>query len=361
MYNPILRRAALFSAAFATCTGCGGGSYSGSAGPAGSAGPFATITDLGNITTAGAQLEINDSGLMAGDRVQGSGSSSVADTWQVGGTPTALPNPNQGAFVRASALSSNGIVIGSAGSGGCEATPVVWQSSSFNTIQQAPSPVFGAPRAVNDQGQMVGVGNEPCGSGVAFGAQFMGLYWPTPTSAPQTFTPAGFLPLSINDSGLAVGVVATSNGTSVSMEYFKATPASSTTAVDLGLSGPDPSGAQAGNIVVNDAGTIALSTGANYALILISSSGAQTQVGTEAVPNAISSTGDVVGVTPQFRAFIYAPATGLVDMNKYVRPGAGFTLTSALSVNAHGQVLAFGAASDGTTHSLLVQLPSGTF
>lgn len=301
---------------------------------------------------------INDSGLMVG-QLSDDGVNDFAASFSPSGSPTTLPGPgdqgaNLGTDTFAQVISDNGLIAGEEATSSSAPVPAFWQASSFSLLNIPNSDANGfAVTAINNNGQIVGYQ----GPGQGFSSS-TGAYWQSPTSNLQGFSPSGFIPLSMNNSGLVVGAVYGSS----SIEFFKVNVTSTTTATDLRLSAPataaltlqEPS---TRGIVVNDAGTIALASGSGLSLVEISASGAQTTLATGAIPEAINEQGDIVGQTTGGRAFVYTPSKGLLDLNSYVNPSAKVTLVDAFGIEGSGQVL----ASDGFGGFYLLQLPSGAF
>ena len=343
------------------CGGYGGSSKSGTKGTGGGTTSFAVISSIG---TGIEQNQIGDNGLMVGEEgltLQDGSSAQFAVTQTVGGQPNPLPPGQQGAQKEddtvAACVNGNGLI------GGFEQNvtsrfgtiPVVWLNDTLTPLNFPVSDTGSfVISALNNKGQIVGFSSPT--DGVSTVDQ--SYYWPNSSAKAVPLAPAGLQLLAVNDSGIAVGAIP---GTS-SAEYFKIDLNQTTAATDLHLSVPVSSNQNVPPrvIVINDAGTIALTSGAAHDLIEIDSSGRQSQLAVGAIPVAINSQGDIVGQTDQGRAFVYTPSKGLLDMNKYVDPNSGIVLQGTLWINARGQVLAFGTAG-GQQKELLVQLPSGAF
>ena len=85
--------------------------------------------------------------------------------------------------------------------------------------------------------------------------------------------------------------------------------------------------------------------------------------------NGINSAGDIVGTSDlpspgySYHAVLYPHGGAIVDLNKTIPIGTGYTLESAIDINDSGQIICFASnpAFGGFTHSvLLTPIPEPT-
>lgn len=356
-------RAVLWMAGALVLAGCGGSgtsSNTGGNGGGGGGGPFATILQQGP-SFGDSQAAINEAGLMVGE-IPVTNTNFFADSWPIKGQFSALPGPGQkGALnnlnTSASCLNNSGVIAGSEFNGGTsDSTPIAWQNNNLINLKFPTGTETYNLFGIDNQNQIVGENGALLTSGVTP----QGYYWPSLTAEPVALNPVGFYPIAINNKGEAVGVQPVGS----SYEFFKIDVNSTATATNLGFSAPQAvnnSQFLQNGIAINDSGTIVLTSGSALNMFELSSSGVKTQIGTGDCPEAINAQGDVVGTTVKQRAFIYTPAKGVVDLNTYLNPKLGITVTSASAINSAGQVLAQGSSTTGGLLFLALQLPAGTF
>lgn len=352
------------AALVAAATGCGGGGGSG-VGPGavgGGGAPIGAIPvfrDLGPVVIGTIPTAINNRGEIAGAIITVV-PAAYAVVWKPGSaSPTSLPGPGENGSINnqstaAQAINDNGLIVGNLQDQAGNFFAVQWPTDSTSPVSMVqpnvPFPVSLALTAVNNSGQVVGNN---------FGTVHQAFYWPSVSSSPVALNPLELLLQHMNDAGLAVGETIPQNTPNPTAEYFKINVNSATTATDMGLSAP----AAMASIVVNRSGTIVLSSGPGANLVQIDSSGRKRQLGTGEVPTGINSNGDVVGYTlgnNTTTAFVYTPAKGFIDLNKFVSPGTGWVLTSATLINDSGLVVGTGLLYGGAENFAL-QLPSGSY
>lgn len=184
----------------------------------------------------------------------------------------------------------------------------------------------------------------------------VGLYWPSPTSAPKTLAPAGFVPVAIGGNGEAVGYTMNSSGFVDS--YWKLNVNSSTTAT---LISNKATGyiVTNGNIIADDGGATI------YTMNIIDATGHSMVVNSDAQPGAINKSGDVVGTlfssTGVRTAFIYTQAHGLMDLNKVLPANSGWVLNGAYGISDNGKVVGDGTYKGQVATPYILQLPTGSF
>lgn len=283
------------------------------------------MTDLG---TLGGDMSIaygiNDSGTIVGGAHTAAGRFH-AFKWTAG-TMNDMGAPSSGVYSRATVINNTGTIGGEiddfVASNPYRTSPSPYQFTSFRCTATALSLIpplsSGYQQSVwgiNSGGVMVGEAmtgtNTRRAMKIAAGASTATILNPV-TNGSISGNVCGAN--AINTAGVAVGW---SNNANTATSYYHACKWSSTgTATDLGvLSGGNFSEARgidtAGNIVGR------------------------------------SEVGDQV-----FHGFIYT--TSMVDLNTYINPALGWTITDAWAINDHGDIICSAQKSDGKEHAVVI-------
>ena len=163
---------------------------------------------------------------------------------------------------------------------------------------------------------------------------------------------------SINDAGQITGQADTASSGAHAFLY------SGGSMTDLGV--PAGYDSSAGYGINSSAQITGLLTAGSVLHAFLYSGGAMMDLGTlggtESWGYGINSSGQVVGysknapnVTDFFsRAFLYTPATGMVDLNNLIPPASGWTLQEAHAINDAGQIAGLGVSPSGAQHAFLL-------
>lgn len=283
------------------------------------AAPVYTITNLGTLpgTTYSIARGVNDNGVVVGQ------SGTQQFRWS-GGVMSAIPGVSNGT---AWAINNNGHIVGVEGSGGFY----------FNGVSSAPvGPVGATAYDINNSNVIVGVSGSGAWQSVAGAAASILVDFGTLSTSAEAN--------AINDSGQIAGAAYLAGGPPYSKH-----PTLWTALVpqDLGtlLAGSSSSAAD-----VNGLGQVVGGTpvGSGVTQAFIWSGGVMTTLGTLGRSNeraqSINDAGVIVGYSAGggvSRAFVY-DGTGMFDLNNLLANGAGWTLETAYSINASGQIVGQG-------------------
>jgi probable HAF family extracellular repeat protein len=195
--------------------------------------------------------------------------------------------------------------------------------------------------AINDANQIVGSATFQGGRTLAFRAD-----GPSSMVALGTLGGSNSMGLGINTGGTVVGVSDTAAGA-----HHAFLSGGGGSMVDLGtLAGGTFSQGQA----INDAGIVvgaADSMGVTYAARWSAASGGWQSLGTlggggSSYATAINAGGDIVGGAffgpNRSTAFLFTEAGGMLDLNRLLDPGSGWSLTTATGINDRGQIVGNG-------------------
>ena len=321
---------------------------------------YAPLTNLGSRQGASAAVDINNSGVVAGNDVHYTGlhefSSSgegIGFRWTAGDGIHELPRP-PGKQVSSWAISDDGEVVGTAWD------PIVvgaWMYGWDPIADQAEHyQIPGWALAINATGYYTGTG--------IFDAQGFKLYRAQGAAVQQIPSPSGFTGATgraIDASGTIVGFLQRQDGTTLSNVAMRYTDAAGFDYLGQLL----PSGADwdidppAGYYQYGTNGTQIVGTGQTgngklrgYVLTpgatgapgsatikkIDVPAGTPDDTNHVTVPYRINAAGQVVGTIadisngPQ-RAFIWVDGVGTIDLNTFVDPNSGWTLKSALGIN----------------------------
>lgn len=204
---------------------------------------------------------------------------------------------------------------------------------------------------INNSGQVAGYSFFPSGFR-AF------LYSAGAMSDLGTLGGADSYAYGINDAGQITGQADTASGGAHAFLYSRGAM------TDLGVPAGYDSSAGYG---INSSGQITGGLTAGSVLhAFLYANGTMTDLGTlggtESWGYGINSSGQVVGysknvpsVTDFFRrAFLYTPATGMLDLNNLITPGSGWTLQEAHAINDAGQITGLGVSPSGAQHAFLL-------
>ena len=327
--------------AFFIAGGLVAGAMLGSASPAAAASAIYTIEDLGTLPGdyASVAMGINQVGDVVGWSAGPTGTRAFVYTTAAGMTP--LPAPAGRPVSTARAINANGVVVGTASTGGSDIGHAVrWQSGVATDLGTLASGFFSEARGVNATGTIVGSSSTDGGGLLA-------------THAFRSSDAAGMVDLTpgyddahaegINDSGQVVGW---RNG--------RAFLRTGTTFTDLGV----PTGfAQSFAYAINGNGQVAghvISGPGNTERIFRYTNGVMTLIGGLGEYNrafGINGAGDVVGqglpVLGLKQGFVYTDANGMQGLNQLVPPASGWYILGATGINDAGQIVGWASGPNG--------------
>jgi probable HAF family extracellular repeat protein len=167
----------------------------------------------------------------------------------------------------------------------------------------------------------------------------------------------------VNDSGQVTGAASLGDGTSGSHAFLSGPNGGALK--DLGTLG----GTYSVGYAVNASGQVAghsptqPSNIPGHAFLSAPNGGTLKDLGTFggsfSSGMGINDQGDVVGESYPSgdtiaHAFLYTSANGMRDLNSMIKPGTGFTLSYATSINNLGQIAVYGTNSAGQVHAFLL-------
>jgi probable HAF family extracellular repeat protein len=254
----------------------------------------------------------------------------------------------------ADAVSEIGYVVGAADALTIT-SPFIW-SDIFGKKDLGSLGGTSAAYDINNANQIVGQ-SDTAGGGSVVNRAFV---WDVPNGLRQIATLGGSsnAAFGINDGGQIVGYSITTSG------VVHAFLLSGGALTDLGTLGGEQSIAHKINHSGQVVGYSTLSSGTlnpPFHAFLWSPGGQMMDLGALAgnrsIAYDINNLGQVVGASEiaagMYRAFVYAPLTGLVDLNQLI-PGSGWTLLEARGINDKGQIVGFGINPSGFTHGFLL-------
>ena len=317
------------------------GAMLGAAPPAQAASATYTIEDLGTLPGdySSVAMGINQLGDVVGWSAGPTGTRAFVST--AAGGMTALPALAGRPVSTARAINGNGIVVGTASTGGSDIGRAVrWHSGVVTELGTLGSGSFSEARGVNATGMIVG-------SSSTDGGGLLG------THAFRYSTASGMVDLTpgdddahaegINDSGQIVGW---RNG-----RAFRRT---GTTFTDLGV----PTGfAQSFAYAINGTGQVAghvINGSGNTERIFRYTNGVMTLIGGLGEYNrafGINAAGDVVGqglpVLGLKQGFVYTDAKGMQGLNQLIAPASGWYILGATGINDAGQIVGWASGPNG--------------
>ena len=312
----------------------------GSASPARAASVMYSIEDLGTLPgdSSSVAMGINQLGDVVGWSAGPTGTRAFVYT--TAGGMTALPALAGRPVSTARAINGNGIVVGTASTGGSDVGRAVrWQSGVATDLGALAGGSFSEARGVNATGTIVG-------SSSTDGGGLLG------THAFRYGDASGMVDLTpgddnahaegINDAGQIVGW---RNG-----RAFRRT---GTTFTDLGV----PTGfAQSRAFAINGTGQVAghvISGSGNAERIFRYANGVMTLIGGLGEYNrafGINAAGDVVGQglpVLGLRRFVYTEANGMQGLNQLIAPASGWYILGATGISDAGQIVGWASGPNG--------------
>jgi probable HAF family extracellular repeat protein len=300
-----------------------------------------TVQDLGTLPgdSASVAMGINNHGDVVGWSMGSAGTRAFVYRQSTG--MLALPALTGRPVTTARAINDDGIVVGTASTGGTDVGHAVrWQAGAAQDLGTLDGGSFSEARDVNASGTIVG-------SSSTNGGQLSG------THAFRYSDGAGMVDLTAGfDDGRAEGINDT--GQIVGWRNGRAYRLSGSTFTDLGV----PTGfAQSFAVAINGTGQVAghvISPTGNSERIFRYSNGVMTLVGGMGEFNrawAINSSGDVVGqglpVLGLRQGFLYTDANGMQGLNQLIDPAAGWYILGATGINDVGQIVGWASGPNG--------------
>ena len=295
-----------------------------------------TITDIG----PGQPLAINSLGDVA------IGNTPISSVWSPGGSLLALPPLPGDSFTWPGGINGQGLAVGESENSSGVYLAVLWTNGEPLDLGTLAGRTDSAAFAINASGEVVGYSTRPRSTTEAF-------LWTKATGMQGLgFLPGGDYSIAegINRFGRVVG----QSATNLNQGLYAFIWSKTTGMKSLGkLPGYDSSGAAA----INDLGQVAGESDCiscrlyTHATLWSKAKGSILDLGVlpgaaYSYAHAINNVGQVVGTVAdtnnQFRAYVWSPSTGMLDLNNLIPANSGWLLNTANAINDQGQIVGYG-------------------
>ena len=330
----------------------------------GTAVPSYTVTDLtpfGGRSQASSALAINDSGQVAGQFINASGS--LHAFLYSGGTLMDIGTA-EGIYSGAQAINNGGQAAGFVGVTSNSEHAFVYSGGVMNDLG-APPGMNSLAYGINSSGQVVGW-DEPVGTQLSQAFLYSGGAF----HQLGTLGGATSWAYAINDSGQVVGFADTITGNSHAFLYTNGAM------TDLGTLGGANSSAHAINRAGQVVGDSEPANDTNGNLHAFSySNGNMTDLGllpgkSSSIAAGINNSGQIVGESfngpgQDSSGFLYENGT-MYDLNSLLVNDPGYVVADAMGINDSGQIVGIADMPDGTLNAILltptsIPLPSAAW
>lgn len=313
------------------------------------------LHDLGQRSVFGEPVAINDSGVVLGHSIDGTGQTLLWDSTHGTRSITALLAPSFVARDINNAGAVAGVILENVQPLGSYGQAALWDPLNGNLSLPSLGPESAA-RAINDAGQAVG------GANIQNTATTHAVEWDSPTSVRDLGALNGSSnAYAINNSGFVAGVSMGSDGYEHAVVWNPAGQLTDLGMVPFGSHLPEVIGIDAANQVLINVGGIG---GTEFQAFIRDGSGWKEVVTDSLFAQAydMNEAGTIVGLTKlpgsnvAGQAFVWAPATGA-----QILPSLGSGINVAFAINNEGVIAGLCTAPDGL-HDVLwppVPEPSG--